>query len=353
MEYGSPIWATIRCVTCHARNGWCSCATQTCVTISRRCARRNDVVSTHLPVQLTSFVGRGSQIGDVAKVLDENRFVTLTGAGGGGRDALGDTDRRRSGGRVRRRGLVRRPCSGHQSPCRACRPGARSGPCRPAGPLDHGDGVEIRAKPKDVVAPRDNCEHLLDASAALVIALLDAGPEVTILATSREPIGIGGELTWRVPSLSLDGEAVELFVDRARLATPNFDLTQDNSYAVTEICRRLDGMPLAIELAAARTRTLSLTQIVDSLHHNFRLLAGGARTSVRRQQTLRASIDWSHAADSPHPRLRQARPDLPRPACPGSRPQLAVPSRRESASTRRARAFASARAMGRPPGIRG
>jgi predicted ATPase len=117
----------------------------------------------------------------------------------------------------------------------------------------------------------DNCEHLLDASAALVVALLDAGPDVTILATSREPIGIAGELTWRVPSLSVDGEAVELFVDRARRTRPDFTLTEDNSPAITEICRRLDGMPLAIELA------------------------GGARTAVRRQQTLRASIDWSHA----------------------------------------------------------
>ena len=86
-----------------------------------------------------------------------------------------------------------------------------------------------------------------------------------------------------------------LFVDRARRTKPDFRLTEDNSSAIVEICRRLDGMPLAIELAAARIRTLSLTQIVDSLHHNFRLLAGGARTAVRRQQTLRASIDWSHA----------------------------------------------------------
>jgi predicted ATPase/DNA-binding CsgD family transcriptional regulator len=141
----------------------------------------------------------------------------------------------------------------------------------------------------------DNCEHLLDASADLMMTLLDAGPDVTVLATSREPIGIAGELAWRVPSLSLDGEAVELFVDRARRTRPDFGLTEENSSAIAEICRRLDGMPLAIELAAARTRTLSLTQIVDGLHHNFRLLAGGARSAVRRQQTLRASIDWSHA----------------------------------------------------------
>jgi predicted ATPase/DNA-binding CsgD family transcriptional regulator len=157
------------------------------------------------------------------------------------------------------------------------------------------DTVARFVQDRKMLLALDNCEHLLDSIAALVISLLDAGPGVTILATSREPIGIAGELTWRVPSLSVDNEAVALFVDRARRARPDFQLTEDNSSVIVEICRRLDGMPLAIELAAARIRTLSLTQIVDGLHHSFRLLAGGARTSVRRQQTLRASIDWSHA----------------------------------------------------------
>ena len=102
------------------------------------------------------------------------------------------------------------------------------------------------------------------------------GPDVTFLATSREPIGIAGELTWRVPSLSVDGEAVELFVDRARRTRPDFCLTEDNSSAIAEICRRLDGMPLAIELAAARIRTLSLTQIVDGLHDRLPAARPGA-----------------------------------------------------------------------------
>ena len=118
---------------------------------------------------------------------------------------------------------------------------------------------------------------------------------MTLLATSREPIGVTGEVSWRVPSLSLADEAIELFSDRARRAKPEFRVTADNAEAVTEICRSLDGLPLAIELAAARVRALSLTEIVDSLHDRFRLLTGGARTAVRRQQTLRASVDWSHA----------------------------------------------------------
>ena len=141
----------------------------------------------------------------------------------------------------------------------------------------------------------DNCEHLLDASADLVVALLAGAPGLTVLATSREPIGVTGEATWRVPSLSVADAAVELFADRARLAQAGFTVSSDNAAAVAEICGRLDGMPLAIELAAARVRALSLAEILEGLHDRFRLLTGGARTAVRRQQTLRASVDWSHA----------------------------------------------------------
>jgi predicted ATPase/DNA-binding CsgD family transcriptional regulator len=141
----------------------------------------------------------------------------------------------------------------------------------------------------------DNCEHLLDASAELVIAVLSGAARLTLLATSRETIGVTGEVSWRVPSLSLDDQAIELFTDRARHARPGFAVSDDNAATLAEICRRLDGMPLAIELAAARVRALSLAEILDSLHDRFRLLTGGARTAVRRQQTLRASVDWSHA----------------------------------------------------------
>src|SRR6202011_832559 len=141
----------------------------------------------------------------------------------------------------------------------------------------------------------DNCEHLLDASAELVVAVLSGAARLTVLATSREAIGVAGEVSWRVPSLSLDGEAIELFTDRARHARPDFEITHDNAPAVTEICARLDGVPLAIELAAARARALALAEILEGLHDRFRLLTGGARTAVRRQQTLRASVDWSHA----------------------------------------------------------
>ena len=254
----------------------------------------NNVAAAHLPVQLTSFVGRGPQLGDIAQILTENRLVDPDRRGRGRQDAVGAAGRRPGRRRIRRRRVVCRPCSGHQS---LLVPVVLA---RTLGLADQ-PGRSIRETVSKFVRNRtmllilDNCEHLLDASADLVMVLLDAGPDATVLATSREPIGIAGELTWRVPSLSVDGEAVDLFVDRARRTRSDFCLTEGNSSAIAEICRRLDGMPLAIELAAARTRTLSLTQIVDGLHHNFRLLAGGARNAVRRQQTLRASIDWSHA----------------------------------------------------------
>lgn len=141
----------------------------------------------------------------------------------------------------------------------------------------------------------DNCEHLLDACAALVVELLGACPELTILATSREPIGMAGEITWRVPSMSITDEAVELFADRASRVQPGFTIANHNAAAVGEICRRLDGIPLAIEFAAARVRSMSPLEIADGLDDCFRLLAGGERGAVQRQQTLRASIDWSHA----------------------------------------------------------
>ncbi len=140
----------------------------------------------------------------------------------------------------------------------------------------------------------DNCEHLLDASAELTNTLLTSCPGLTLLATSREPIGVGGEVTWRVPPLSMDDEAVELFADRARRARSDFTISDDDLQVMQEICRRLDGMPLAIELAAARVRALSLSEIAGSLHDRFRLLTGGRRMAVRRQQTLHASVDWSH-----------------------------------------------------------
>lgn len=252
------------------------------------------VAAEHLPVQLTSFVGRGAEIHDVRQTLVANRLVTLTGAGGAGKTRLaiqvagqmatdfGDGVWYVELAPITDPDLVPVAMVGAL--------GLADQPSRPTTETLIGFVRDRR-----MLVLLDNCEHLLDASAALITALLSACPRLTLLATSREPIGVAGEVTWQVPSLSLDDEAIELFVDRARRVRSGFTVTDDDNDAVKEICRRLDGMPLAIELAAAWVRALTLHEIVDSLHDRFRLLTGGSRTSVRRQQTLHASVDWSHA----------------------------------------------------------
>lgn len=253
-----------------------------------------NVSAQHLPAQFTSFVGRAAELNDVRQLLAENRFVTLTGAGGVGKTRLA----------VQLAGEVAGGFDGgvwlvDLSPITD----PELVPVAVIRALDLPDQqgsstMDILLRfvgDRRLLLVLDNCEHLLDACAALVVRLQGGCPEVTLVATSREPIGVAGEVSWRVPSLSLADEAIELFADRARRVRPDFRLTDDNATVTAEICRRLDGVPLAIELAAARVRVMSLSEIRDSLNDRFRLLTGGARTAVRRQQTLRASVDWSHA----------------------------------------------------------
>jgi predicted ATPase/class 3 adenylate cyclase/DNA-binding CsgD family transcriptional regulator len=252
------------------------------------------VGSQRLPVQLTSFVGRGAELTQLSELLAENRLVTVTGAGGVGKTRLAihvaAHVAREFGDGIWYVDLA--PITDPDLvPITAAR--AFGLPDQPG--RSTMDTLLRFVRDRQMLVVLDNCEHLLDASAELVVALLGAAPGLTLLATSREPIGVAGEVSWRVPSLSLADEAFELFTDRACRARANFVVNDDNAATVAEICRRLDGVPLAIELAAARVRALSLAEIVDSLHDRFRLLTGGARTAVRRQQTLRASVDWSHA----------------------------------------------------------
>jgi predicted ATPase/class 3 adenylate cyclase/DNA-binding CsgD family transcriptional regulator len=257
----------------------------------------NTSVSQRLPVQLTSFVGRKEQLVQVRELLSENRLVTLTGAGGVGKTRLA----------VQVAGLLSGKFGGFPEgvwyvdlapitdpelvPFTVAR--AFGLPDQPG--RSSMDTITRFVADRQMLVVLDNCEHLLDACAMLIDAVRNACPSLTLLTTSREPIGVAGEVSWRVPSLSLGDEAIELFIDRARHARVGFAVTDDNAATVGEICRRLDGLPLAIELAAARVRALSVVEILDSLHDRFRLLTGGARTAVRRQQTLRASVDWSHA----------------------------------------------------------
>jgi predicted ATPase/class 3 adenylate cyclase/DNA-binding CsgD family transcriptional regulator len=254
-------------------------------------------VSQNLPAPITSFVGRQTELTQVRELLKENRLVTLTGAGGAGKTRLAVKLAEEFSDGVCYVDLA--PITDPDLiPSTAAR--AFGLPDQPGQSSMVTLARFIADRPLLIVL--DNCEHLLDASAVLAVALLKACPRLTLLATSREPIGVAGEVSWRLPSLSLADEAIELFGDRARHARADFMVTNDNVAVLSEICRRLDGLPLAIELAAARVRALSVTEILDSLHDRFRLLTGGARTEVRRQQTLRASVDWSHALLSEHER---------------------------------------------------
>jgi predicted ATPase/class 3 adenylate cyclase/DNA-binding CsgD family transcriptional regulator len=258
----------------------------------------------NLPVQLTRFIGRETELSELRQLLLDNRLVTLTGAGGAGKtrlalhlaaDALLDHP---DGAWQLDLAPINDPDMVATIVAQALRL-----------PEDRGhsdvDAITHYLRKRRALVVLDNCEHLTEACAVLAEAVLRSCSSVTIIATSREPLGLAGEVSWRVPSLSLpndstsDSEAIELFRDRAVMARPSFTLNERNRGAVSEICRRLDGIPLAIELAAARVRMLSPDQIVRGLHDRFRLLTGGSRTAVQRQQTLRASVDWSYHLLSP------------------------------------------------------
>jgi predicted ATPase/class 3 adenylate cyclase/DNA-binding CsgD family transcriptional regulator len=250
--------------------------------------------SHNLPAQLTSFVGRQAEMDEIGRSLGDNRFVTLTGAGGAGKTRLAvevasqlitEFD---DGVCYVELAPITDPALVQVAVARAL--GLRDEPGRSAL-----DSVARLVDDRRILMVLDNCEHVLDAVAELTTTLLSACAQLSLLTTSREPIGVAGEVSWRVPSLALADEAIELFADRARRARPDLTVTDDNAGTIAEICHRLDGVPLAIELAAARVRALSLDEILDGLHDRFRLLTGGSRGAVRRQQTLRASVDWSHA----------------------------------------------------------
>ena len=254
----------------------------------------NIVAAEHLPVQLSSFIGRKTEILGIREALAGNRLVTLTGAGGAGKTRLAIQIATQIAAEFAD-GVWYVDLAPITDPDVVPLTTARALGL-PDQPGQQTMDVVVRLiRDRRMLILVDNCEHLLDASAELITALLGACPALTLLTTSREPIGVPGEVSWRVPSMSLADEAIELFSDRAQRSRPDFRVSASNAVAVTEICRRLDGLPLAIELAAARVRALSPGEILESLRDQFRLLTGGARTAVRRQQTLRASVDWSHA----------------------------------------------------------
>lgn len=239
----------------------------------------------NLPVALDSFVGREDEIAEIRALLGASRLVTLTGSGGTGKTRLSL--------QVAARALDEFP-DGAWLVELAPLADERHVPPAVAAAL----GVQEESLPGHVRDRRllvvlDNCEHLLHGCAEVASRILQAGPGVRILASSRETLHVAGEVTYRVPSLS-PGQAIRLFIERAKAASPSFEENPDNAQALVEICRRLDSMPLAIELAAARVRALSVARIAERLDDRFRLLTGGDQTALPRQQTLRASIEWSH-----------------------------------------------------------
>ncbi|HET9587397.1 MAG TPA: adenylate/guanylate cyclase domain-containing protein, partial [Anaerolineales bacterium] len=267
----------------------------------RTLIRRNH----NLPVNLTSFIGRARELAETKERLAGARLLTLTGPGGTGKTRLSIE----LGGEVLSAfgdGVWLIELAPLADPALMIQTiaavfGLRENPGRPLV-----DQVTDYLRARQLLLILDNCEHLVEACAKLAEALLHTCPHLKILASSREPLGIPGETTYRVPSLYLPDqtqvtpeailgcEAVQLFVDRACAAHPDFRITDRNAPYVAQICRRLDGIPLALELAAARTRVLSPEQIASRLDDRFRLLTGGSRTALPRQQTLRALIDWSY-----------------------------------------------------------
>jgi non-specific serine/threonine protein kinase len=250
------------------------------------------IIAHNLPAQFTSFVGREQDRAEVKLALGaQSRLVTLTGAGGVGKtrlaqEAAGDLlDRFRDGvwlvelaslsDATRVPHAVAATLGVHEEPGRA---------------MD--ETLVAALRPRQALLVLDNCEQLLKACATLARQLLAGCPRVSILATSREPLGLPGETTWRVPSLD-ERDSTRLFTDRALAASPGFRALE-RSAAIGQICTRLDGIPLALELAAARVSAFDPTQIASRLDDRFRLLGGVSRAAPERQQTLRATIDWSY-----------------------------------------------------------
>jgi predicted ATPase/class 3 adenylate cyclase len=246
----------------------------------------------NLSEQLTSFIGREKEIAEIKSLLHSTRLVTLTGSGGTGKTRLSHE--------VAAQLLASFPngtwlieLASLTDPSQIIPAIAQTFGLQEL-PFNSLDNLVIDyLRDKRLLLILDNCEHLIQACARLADDLLHRCAGLKIIASSREALGIAGEVSYHVPSLG-DAESVQLFEERARAADPNFRRTEANSPAIAQICSRLDGIPLAIELAAARVKLLSPEQIAARLDDRFRLLVGGSRTALPRQQTLRALIDWSY-----------------------------------------------------------
>jgi predicted ATPase/class 3 adenylate cyclase len=264
------------------------------------------VTPNNLPQQVTSFIGRDGQMAEIKAMLSNSRLLTLLGMGGLGKTRLSlqvaadVIDDYPDGVWF----VELAPLADGQRVALAVASvlGVKEEPGHPVQ-----DALAKYVEDRNLLLVLDNCEHLLDACAALVSSLLQAGPRLKVLATSREPLRAAGEVTYHVPALAVPElhrasplealtqyDSVRLFSDRAAAMLPDFQLTDGNATAVAAICHCLDGIPLALELAAARVRNLPVETIAERLSDRFRVLTGGSRTVLPRQQTLRACIDWSY-----------------------------------------------------------
>ena len=265
-----------------------------------------DTYQHNLPPQMTSFIGREKEMEQIKRALREYRLVTLTGSGGTGKTRLSLQvaadllDQFPDGVWF----IELAPLTNPDLILRRI--------LDIFGIAEQQDQSILQSlinhiREKKLLIIMDNCEHLIESSAKVVDTLLNSAQRLTIMASSREALGVNGEMVWYVPSLALPDmkqlpsieqlshyEAVRLFMDRAILVQPHFWMTNNNALVIAQICVRLDGIPLAIELAAARVKSLSIDQIAARLDDRFRFLTGGSRTALPRQQTLRATIDWSY-----------------------------------------------------------
>lgn len=265
-----------------------------------------DAIPHNLPVQLTSFVGRTHELAEIKQLLTTTHLLTLTGSGGTGKTRLSlqtaaeVLDTCPDGVWFIELAPIADPELVPQTVAMTLGVPELFGHSTLALLVEY-------LRPKQLLLILDNCEHLLDACAQLANQLLRKCPKLTMLTTSREALGIAGERTYRVPSLSVaklrqapaldaitGNDCVHLFVERAQAVQSRFRLTDRTAPAIAQICLRLDGIPLAVELAAARVKVLTPEQIAARLDDRFRLLTGGSRTALPRQQTLRALIDWSY-----------------------------------------------------------